>query len=76
MQTRTEGGWRQQSDLVIVPDVRGIEWDAFKSAAQLVEAGEKAALAALPEIKAWLAPEEKRPLMPPYVANSTQALQV
>jgi NTE family protein len=76
MQTRTEGGWRQQSDLVIVPDVRGIEWDAFKSAAQLVEAGEKAALAALPEIKAWLAPEEKRPLMPPDVANSTQALQV
>jgi NTE family protein len=76
MQTRTEGGWREHSDLVITPDVRGIEWDAFKSAAQLVEAGEQAALAALPAIKAWLAPEEKRPLMPSGLANSTQALQV
>ena len=50
MQTRTEDGWRRHSDLVIVPDVRGVEWDAFKSAAQLVEAGEKAATAVLPQL--------------------------
>jgi NTE family protein len=52
MQTRTEDGWRRHSDLVIAPDVRGVEWDAFKSASQLMEAGEKAAMAVLPQIMA------------------------
>jgi NTE family protein len=56
MQTRTEQEWRQYSDLVIAPDVRGMEWDAFGSAEKLVQAGEIAALEAIPKIKAWLAP--------------------
>ena len=59
MQSRTEDGWREQSDLVIAPDVRGVEWDGFKSAAQLMEAGEQAALAALPQIRAWIAPAKQ-----------------
>ena len=64
LQSRTEGGWRELSDVVIAPDVRGVQWDGFKSAAQLVEAGEQAALAALPHIRAWLAPDEKKSAVP------------
>jgi NTE family protein len=33
LHSRTEVSWRQHSDLVIEPDVRGMEWDAFDSAA-------------------------------------------
>jgi NTE family protein len=53
LHSRTEITWRQHSDLVIEPDVRGMEWDAFDSAAQLVKAGEEAARQALPRIRAW-----------------------
>jgi NTE family protein len=53
LHSRTEITWRQHSDLVIEPDVRGMEWDAFDSSAQLVKAGEEAARLALPRIQAW-----------------------
>lgn len=55
MHTRTEHQWRRHSTLVIEPDVTGIGWDRFDAADRLIEAGEKAALLALPRIKAWLA---------------------
>jgi hypothetical protein len=55
MQTRSENGWRSASDLVITPDVRGVEWDGFTSGPDLVKAGQAAAEAALPEIERWLA---------------------
>ncbi len=54
MQVRAEGSWRQHSDLVISPDVRGIQWDGFESGPALVKSGEAAALAALPKIHAWI----------------------
>lgn len=54
LHSRTEITWRQHSDLVIEPDVRGMEWDSFESAAQLITAGEEAAVLALPRIQAWL----------------------
>ena len=60
MQSRTEQDWRRHSDLVIVPDVTGMEWDAFGSAEKLIQAGEIAALEAMPRIKAWLAPPNLR----------------
>ncbi|HEV3331054.1 MAG TPA: patatin-like phospholipase family protein [Bryobacteraceae bacterium] len=53
MQSRTEESWRSSSDLVITPDVRGVEWDGFAAGPLLVQAGEEAALAALPEIRKW-----------------------
>ncbi|MBZ5578730.1 MAG: patatin-like phospholipase family protein [Acidobacteriia bacterium] len=59
LQSRSEDGWRRESDLVIAPDVRGVEWDAFDLGPRLLEAGEAAALAALPKIREWL-PEERR----------------
>ena len=53
LQSRTESSWRSETDLVIAPDVRGVDWDAFGCGPQLIEAGETAALAALPEIQDW-----------------------
>ena len=53
LHSRTEITWRQHSDLVIEPDVRGMEWDAFDSALLLVKAGEEAARLALPRIQSW-----------------------
>ena len=55
LQTHCERDWRDHSDLVITPDVTGMEWDAFGSADKLIQAGEIAALEAVPKIKAWLA---------------------
>ncbi|HJT88383.1 MAG TPA: patatin-like phospholipase family protein [Bryobacteraceae bacterium] len=58
MQARTEETWRKDSDLVICPDVSHVQWDGFASGPALLQAGEAAALAALPAIRAWLpAPE-------------------
>jgi len=53
MQTRTEDGWRQASDLVITPDLRDIAWDGFECGPELVNAGEAAASAVLPKIESW-----------------------
>jgi len=53
LQSRSEDGWRSETDLVIAPDVRGVDWDAFGSGPTLIEAGEAAALAALPKIQDW-----------------------
>ena len=54
LHSRTENSWRQHSDLVIEPDVCGMEWDAFDSAQQLIQAGAEAARLALPRIRAWI----------------------
>ncbi len=53
MQTRTERDWRRFSNVVIEPDVTGMNWDGFENAQRLIERGEKAARAALPRILSW-----------------------
>ena len=53
MQSRSEDGWRHDSDLVITPDLGPIEWNGFEGGPELVNAGEAAALAALPKIESW-----------------------
>ena len=58
MQRRMEDGWRRMSDVIMVPDVAAVEWDGFASALDLIAAGEKAAEAALPQIRAWIEAEE------------------
>ena len=62
MQRQAEGNWRSETDLVIAPDVGGTEWDGFGRGAQLIEAGEAAALAALPDIQRWLSRVQLRNL--------------
>jgi NTE family protein len=64
LQSRFEDSWRLETDLVIAPDVRGVDWRAFGRGPQLIEAGEAAALAALPEIQDWF-----RPLQPAALVN-------
>jgi len=56
LQHRAEDTWRRYSDLIISPDVTGVEWDGFKSGREMIRAGELAAEAALPQIKKWLEP--------------------
>lgn len=54
MSTRTENEWRRYSNIVISPAVTDLAWDSFASAKNLIECGEKAALAAIPTISKWL----------------------
>jgi NTE family protein len=68
LQTTCEDNWRSETDLVITPDVGGVNWDAFGRGAQLIEAGEAAALAALPDIQKWF------PRVQPAASPSAPAL--
>jgi NTE family protein len=63
MQIRTESSWRGQSDLVIAPDVRSIEWDGFGCGPELLKAGESAAALAVPHIRKWLNGENDEKLV-------------
>jgi NTE family protein len=51
---RSEYGWRRASTLVIEPAVADVSWDAFTSCGKLIEAGERAAEAAIPAILQWM----------------------
>jgi NTE family protein len=51
MSSRTEGSWRRHSNLVIAPAVANMAWDSFPSAKMLIDLGERAAEAAMPEIQ-------------------------
>jgi NTE family protein len=53
MQGRSDSGWRDETDLVITPDLHSIDWNGFESGPELVQAGKHAALAALSEIQSW-----------------------
>ena len=46
--------WRQQADIVIEPDVTPYVWDDFTRTPEMVAAGEAAARAALPQIRALI----------------------
>ena len=46
--------WRAKSDVVIEPRVREFAWDDFAKTPQIIAAGEEAALAALPRVRAAL----------------------
>lgn len=70
MQARTEESWRRDSDLIVVPDVRRIEWDGFGCGPQMVKAGEEAAEAALPVIRGWLRKTERPGALRPVLATS------
>lgn len=51
--------WRTQADVIIEPDVKPFVWDDFSKTPEMVAAGETAALAALPEIRAVLRGEKR-----------------
>ncbi|MGA3294120.1 MAG: patatin-like phospholipase family protein [Candidatus Acidiferrales bacterium] len=54
IQTAATQSWRTVTNVLLEPDVHHVLWDDFAKTPQLVAAGESAALAALPQIKAAL----------------------
>jgi NTE family protein len=59
IQRHTDLTWRQQSDVIIEPDVKPFVWDDFTKTPDMVAAGAAAALAALPEIRAAISGEKR-----------------
>ena len=55
IQTAAAQMWHRDVDILIEPEVHHIQWDEFEKTPQLVAAGEVAARAALPKIRAALA---------------------
>jgi NTE family protein len=51
--------WRQQSDVIIEPDVSNFAWDDFTRTPDLIQAGEAAAVKAVPEILSAIRGEKK-----------------
>jgi NTE family protein len=62
MMSYNEEGWRKESDIVLMPDVGAIPWDGFENAMHMIEAGERAAEQALPQIRQWLGLPEPKPV--------------
>jgi NTE family protein len=56
MQHHRQEIWRKYSDVVIEPSVSDVGWNGFENGQKMIEAGEAAARAALPEIEKILAP--------------------
>jgi NTE family protein len=54
LQRHSDLAWRTQADIIIEPDVKQFVWDDFTKTPGMVAAGEAAALAALPQIRAAL----------------------
>jgi NTE family protein len=54
LQRHSDLAWRTQADIIIEPDVKSFVWDDFTRTREMVAAGEAAALAALPQIRAAL----------------------
>jgi len=53
LQSQFENSWRTESDLVIAPEIGGIEWNAFDRGPELVQAGEAAAAGVISKIQEW-----------------------
>jgi len=56
VQRHAHRNWCEKSDLMIEPNVKSFLWDNFEKSPELIAAGEAAARAALPRIRAALAP--------------------
>jgi NTE family protein len=67
IQRHADVAWRQQADVVIEPDVEEFVWDDFTKTPQMVAAGEVAALAAIPQIRAAIAGFADKSLEKPLV---------
>src|SRR5712692_7544029 len=59
IQRHSDFAWRTQADVIIEPDVKRFVWDDFTKTPEMIAAGEAAALAALPQIRAVLRGEKR-----------------
>jgi NTE family protein len=57
LQRHADLEWRRTADIIIEPVVKDFLWDDFEKTSELIAAGETAARAALPKIRAALAPK-------------------
>jgi NTE family protein len=55
------GLWRSASDVVVEPEIGDFGYDDFARAQEMVQAGELATRAALPQIRAWLSAPSSQP---------------
>lgn len=65
---------RKCADLVIEPDVTGYRYDDFEHSAELVEIGEEAARAAIPDIRKWMEPAKSKKALAPMVQTALDAV--
>lgn len=61
IQRHADIAWRQQADVIIEPDVKPFVWDDFTRTNELVEVGQAAVEAALPQILKALGSEKREP---------------
>lgn len=54
LMSQNEEVWRKHADIVLMPDVGAIPWDGFENTMRMIEAGERAAEQALPQIREWI----------------------
>ena len=59
IQRHSDLAWRTQADIIIEPDVKPFVWDDFTKTPDMIAAGEAAALATLPQIRAALHGEKR-----------------
>jgi NTE family protein len=57
LQRHADIEWRRTADIIVEPIVKSFLWDDFDKTSELIAAGEAAARAALPKIRAALAPK-------------------
>ena len=55
LQRHADLEWRARADIIIEPAVKDFLWDDFAKTSELIAAGEAAARAALPKIRAAIA---------------------
>jgi NTE family protein len=55
LQRHADLEWRRKADIIVEPNVKDFLWDDFEKTSELIVAGEAAARAALPKIRAALA---------------------
>jgi len=75
VQTCSVQPWRAATDILISPDVHHVLWDEFAKTQQLIVAGQDAAHAALPRIKALLSRFDgrlARPYAPEEIPSSSK----
>jgi NTE family protein len=71
IQGNTIQPWRAATDVLLEPDVKHVLWDEFSKTPQLVIAGEDAAHAAVPAIKALLARKSRNAPSPESSVDSS-----
>lgn len=62
LQRHADLEWRATADVIIEPVVKDFLWDDFEKTNELIAAGEAAALAAIPKIRALMAAKSGEPL--------------